>query len=141
MIRRVQTKHLIRPHGMDPTKELFAGEQLELVVEANGNRRDVVVRRPNCADYLIYDGNIAGLEVESILPEFAPAAHDTLPPSSLARQQPSSEPDADYQCPLCVEPKTFLTPRALQGHMSRVHRESLKAAKSIEVDWPNKEPA
>lgn len=139
MIRRVQTKHLIRLHGLDPTKELYASEQLELLLASDGPRRDVLVRRPGCADFMIYDGNIAGLEVESILPEFAPAAHDTLPPGPfnygnaaaqmrrvLEQPYPPEHPEV-YECKQCAEPRTFLTPRALQGHISRVHRNKEQA--------------
>jgi hypothetical protein len=109
MIRRVQTKHKVRPHGMDPTTELLADGDVELVAVESGQRRDVLVKREGFSDYLVYDGNIAGIEVEQILPEFEPVLAQ-LADSKLG----------ELVCDQCG--KAFESQRALKGHQSRVHR-------------------
>jgi hypothetical protein len=57
----------------------------------------------------VYDGNIAGIEVEQILPEFEPVLAQ-LADSKLG----------ELVCDQCG--KAFESQRALKGHQSRVHR-------------------
>lgn len=114
MIRRVQTKHKVRPHGLDPTTELIASEAVELIAQTDGARRDVLVKRQGYADFLIYDGNIAGIEVDTILPEFEPH------PFLVNEQGQAIGKEVTHVCSVCT--KGFSSDRALKGHMARVHR-------------------
>lgn len=90
---------------MDPTTELIAGPELELVAVVDGARRDVIVRRQGVHDFLIYDGNIAGIELE----EDPQEKRETTPP-------PAEEV---HRCETCS--REFTSSRALKAHIQRAH--------------------
>ena len=113
---------------MDTATEFAAGDDLELIAVADGQRRDVLLRRPGRVDFLIYDGNIAGIEVEMALPEFEPASatglgYRDMNPENALRGVPEfvAQTAEAYRCATCG--KDFPSEKSLQGHIARVHRE------------------
>jgi hypothetical protein len=57
---------LLRNH--DRTTMFQAGESLELIPLVDGERRDVIIRRPGEEDFIVWQGNIAGGTVTESYP-------------------------------------------------------------------------
>lgn len=92
--------------GLDKTTIFHAGPQLELEPILDGDRRDVLIRRPGYEDTLVWQENVACATVESARPEPGEAAG-----AAVAKPE--------HACPLCE--RSFVSAKALQVHERRTH--------------------
>jgi hypothetical protein len=83
------------------------GPELELEAVIDGNRRDVLIRRPGFEDFLVWQENIAG-----------------CPVSGEAGEVPAGPP-AETGAWECACSRRFNSERALKTHQQRSHAGTL----------------
>lgn len=93
--------------GLDKTTIFHAGPQLELEPILDGDRRDVLIRRPGYEDTLVWQENVACATVESAQPVTGDSPRKALADATR------------YACELCG--KAFASDRALKTHLQRAH--------------------
>ncbi len=103
---RLTALHTIAPillKGLDKTTIFQAGPELELEAVIDGNRRDVLIRRPGFEDFLVWQENIAG-----------------APVSREDGEVPATPTSGGWQCAHCD--RRFDSDRACKTHVQRSHK-------------------